>query len=395
MGIFSSGKSKEKNELALVFHIGSSSMGGVLFYMQDSGVPRIIFSVREPIPLQKTLDVDRFLISTIKSLDDIASRIYKANLGAPKKVFCVLSSPWCISQTRIINYSKNTPFTFTAKLADELIKKETSLFKEQHLANYPNPNDLVRTIELKSIQTALNGYETSSPLDQKAKELEMSIFISMSPENVLAKIEKTIYKNFHVTNVKFSSFAIASFSLVRDLYTAEDNFLLVHIGGEVTEIAMVKKNIMRESISFPLGHNFMLRRVSANLDLSLDEAGSFISLFKDGHATGGAKKKIEPIMDKLKIEWLAEFQSSLANISSDISIPATIYIFINKDFANFFIETIKSEQFNQYTLTQSKFKIILIDTETLHGTAVFEGDSIRDPFIIADTVYINRFLNQK
>ena len=41
MGIFSKNK---KNKLILVFHIGSSNVEGALFWAQDSGVPRIIFS---------------------------------------------------------------------------------------------------------------------------------------------------------------------------------------------------------------------------------------------------------------------------------------------------------------------------------------------------------------
>ena len=85
----------------------------------------------------------------------------------------------------------------------------------------------------------------------------------------------------------------------------------------------------------------------------------------------------------------------MANLSNDISIPATIFITIDKKFADFFAEIIKNEQFNQYTLTESKFKIIFLNTEALHGTAVFENDVIRDPFLIIDTIYINRFLNKK
>ena len=39
-----------------------------------------------------------------------------------------------------------------------------------------------------------------------------------------------------------------------------------------------------------------------------------------------------------------------------------------------------------------KFKIKILDTQTLHNMAVFEDNIIRDPLIIIDSVYINRFL---
>ena len=98
MGIFSD--NERKNELVLVFDVGSSSVGGALFYTQESGIPKIIFSMREPIILEENLDVEKFLSLAVKSLEVVASSIYSKKLGAPKSIFCILSSPWYISQTR-------------------------------------------------------------------------------------------------------------------------------------------------------------------------------------------------------------------------------------------------------------------------------------------------------
>ena len=126
MGIFSG--SKKKDELVLVFNIGSSSIGGALFLAQNSGIPKIIFSTREPIPIGKKIEVDRFFSLTIQALEVVVSKIYGARLGVPSKIFCVLSSHWCVSQTRIISLKKNSPFIFTEKLADELIKKEYTFY---------------------------------------------------------------------------------------------------------------------------------------------------------------------------------------------------------------------------------------------------------------------------
>lgn len=390
MGIFSG--PKKKDELMLVFNIGSSSVGGALFWAQGSGIPKIIFSIQEPIVVEEKIDIDRFLFLTLQSLQIVVNKIYMAGLGAPKQIFCVLSSPWYVSQTRMVNLKKNTSFIFTAKLADSLIQKEINIFEEEHLVKYMNVNNSVRTIELKNIKTLLNGYETSKPLNQKAKELEMIIFISIGGEKVLKKIEDTIGKHFHFNQIKFSSFTMAYFTVVRDMYAQQEDFLLVDIGGEVTDISMTKKNILRESISFPLGRNFLTRGVAAALSCALDEANSLISLYKDGHAEKSVVKKLDNIMDGLRTEWLKRFQESLANLSNDISIPATIYVTIDKDLENFFSEIIKTEQFSQYTLTESKFKVIFLNTQILHGTAVFEEPVVREPGLIIDSIYINRFL---
>lgn len=389
MGIFS--KLKEKGELVLVFNIGSSSVDGAFFEVQSSGIPKIIFSVQELIKIEEKIDIDNFSLSMMKILEVVVNKIYKAGLGAPSQIFCVLSSPWCVSQTRIINLKKNTPFVFTEKLADELIKKEIKLFEEEHALKYGNSDNRVQMIELKNIKIMLNGYETSESLDKKTKELEMNIFVSICGEQVLKKIEDTIGKYFH-KKIKFASFLLSFFTIVRDMYLKQENFLLLEIGGEVTDISMIKKNTLRESASFPIGCNFLIRGVASGLGCSLGEADSFISLFKDGHTEESVAKKLTLILNKLRTEWLKKFQDSLANLSNDISIPSTIYIVVDKDLVDFFSETIKTEQFSQYTLTESKFKIIFLNAELLNGIVVFKENVFREPSLIIDSIYINRFL---
>lgn len=390
--LFSSPAPKE--ELAAVFHIGSSSVCGALFLMRKSGIPKIIFSVKEPISPLGELDAANLLSLSTKALDVVAGEIAASGLGAPKKIFCVLSSPWYVSENRIIRLEKNTPFVFNAKLADSLIEKEIKFFTDEHEERFAESGARVRPIELKNIQTILNGYEARDPCNQKAKELEMTLFISMGEEAVLSGIEDIAQKHFHQKEIKFSSFLMAVFTVVRDMYVHQEDFLLVDIGGEVTDISMVKRNLLRASASYPLGSNFLIRNLASSLHTDFKEAKSLFSLYKDGHAEAKAMERVEPTINKLKTEWLKKFQDSLSNLSSDISIPAAIFLTVDKDFANFFAEVIKTEQFNQYTLTESKFQVIFLNTEALHGVAAFEDEVIRDTFLIIDTLYINRFLNQ-
>jgi len=386
---------KNNNKLVLVFDVGSSSVGGALFLVQESGIPKIVFTVHEPIVLQKTLNVDKFLVSTLKSLEIVVGKVYGARLGGPEEIFCILSSPWRISETRVIRLEKNVPFLFNTKIADSLIQKEITLFEEKYVAKYDDAKSLVRSIEFKNIKTMLNGYEMQNPLNQKVKEIEMNIFISISPEQVLKKIEEMIGKCFHIKDIKFCSSTLAAFAVVRDMYPHDENFLLMDIGGEVTEISMAKKNILRESISFPLGLNFMIRGVSSSLHSPVSEAKSLISLFKDGHAAELIAKKLGSVLDKLKKEWLKSFQESLANLSNDISVPSTIYLIVDKEMADFFSDVIKNEQFNQYTLTESKFEIVILDIEVFQGMSTFERDTLRDPALTMDSIYIDRFLTKK
>jgi len=390
MGIFFG--SKDKKESVLVFDIGSSSVGAAVFEVQKHGIPKIILSVREPIILENKIDINQFLSLALKSIEIVARRVSMMGVGKPSKIFCVLSSPWYASQTRIIKLEKNTPFLFTSKLADSLIQKEISLFEEENLTKFSHNDNKIRMIEFKNMKTMLNGYVTPDPLNKKTKKLEMTVFISMSIEQILKKIEETIFKHFHNENIKFSSFVMASFTVARDIFMDQDNFLLVDIAGEVTDISMIKKDILINSISYPLGYNFMIRGVAENLNCTLSEAESFISLYKDGHAVESVEKKLEPVINKLKTKWLSRFQESLVNLSDDISVPATIFITVDQDLTSFFSKIIKNEQFNQYTLTEPEFRIIFLDVKILNGITAFKDNVNRDPFLIIESIYLNRFI---
>ncbi len=390
MSLFSSQKTEP--ELALLFDIGSASVGGALFEVQNSGAPKIVFSAREPVVLKEKIDTDLFLLLVLKSLETVVSRVCLSGFRKPGKIFCVLSSPWYVSQTRIIKLEKNTPFLFTAKLADELIQKEVGFFEEENSAKFADTDGKLQLIEFENMRTSLNGYVILDPLNKKAKKLQMAVFISMSGDKILEKITGTISRHFRTADVKFSSFAMASFMVTRDILPQQDDFLLVDIAGEVTDISLVRKNVLCNSVSYPLGYNFMVRSVASSLGCTLSEAGSFISLYKDRHAGKSIEGKLESIMDELKTKWLKGFQESLVDLSSDISLPATVFATVDYSLADFFSNIIQTEQSNLYALTESKFKVILLDAGALHGLASFGDKVARDPFILLESIYINRFI---
>ena len=390
-GVWGLVRQNKKSELVLVFDIGSSSVGGVLFFTEQSGIPKIIFSVRENIILENEINPDRFLFLTVKALETVAGRICLSGSGAPKQIFCILSSPWYASQSRVIKFKQDAPFVFSQELANELIGKEMGLFKKERLSQYIEAGNKAEQIELKSMKITLNGYPALKPFGQKAKELEMMVFVSMSGDRVLEKIGEVIARHFHLKKAKYSSFAMASFSVVRDLFSNHKNFLLVDISGEMTDISLVKEEALNESGSFPLGSNFIVRGIASALKCTISEAKSFFSLYKDGHANLTTERKLEPTMLKLKTDWLKNFQETLASLSKEISIPSDVFVTVDQELANFFSEVIKTEQFNQYILTESKFNVILIDNKILHGLALFRGEVARDPFLTLEAIYINRF----
>lgn len=386
-------KKEKSGELALVFDISSSSVGGSIFFIENSGSPRIIYTSREPILIKENLDFNSFFALTISSLEKLVERIHNEKTGKIDRVFCILSSPWFHSQTRNIKYEKNSPFVFNTKFADELIKKEVDIILEK-FSKETDPNNKIIPIEMKTMSIHLNGYDVKDPLDKKALQLEMPIFVSLSEEIFIKEVERVINKAFHFKSIKFSSFLMASFTVARDMFINQDKFLLINIGGEITDISMIKKNILKDNASFPMGVNFIIRGLAKGLNTNHDLARSMLHLHKDDHTDEATTQKLQTIIEPLKKTWLKTFQETLNNLSHDIAIPSTIFITVDQNLAEFFSSIIKEEELNQYSLTESKFRIVFLGTEALHGIAVFDDkkEIQRDPLLIIEAIYINRFL---
>src|SRR5574343_185082 len=99
MSIF--GGSKNKKELTLVLDMGSSSVGAALFYTEKSAEPSVIFSVVETIPLREDISAEKLLVNATQTLSLVLKKVFSAKLGSPSEIFCVLSSPWYVSLSRV------------------------------------------------------------------------------------------------------------------------------------------------------------------------------------------------------------------------------------------------------------------------------------------------------
>jgi hypothetical protein len=384
MSLFSSQK---KKDIVALFDIGTSSVGGALIMKDSKNIPTIIFFVREPIKMTENFDFDRFFSYTMASIEKVAHKINLSGVGAPNKIYCTLSSPWYASQTRSIKLEKNTNFIFNSKLASDLNKKEFSLFEQDN----NNVISDAHIIETKNMSVSLNGYRVQKPLGMKAKKVEMSLFLSMVEKNIITKIEESIGRYLHFKNIKFSSFIFSSFTTLRDVFSKEEDFIFMDIGGEITEIGMVKKDILLESVSFPYGKNFILRSLSKKIGHDIAHTKSLFNLYLQGHLEKKNSEKIKKELDIINLEWLKQLGISLNALSNHILLPHTIFVLAEQDMISFFSEIIKKEESNQYTKTISKFKIIPIDTKILHGQVIFEKETKRDVPIITQSIYINRY----
>lgn len=383
--------SSKKEKLVAIFDIGSGSVGGAFVKIpaDSKSLPTIISSTRVDIVERDNLDFDLFLKDMILALGFASRNLYQNKLGAPDEIVCVLASPWYISETRLIRMSREHSFTFTKKIIDELLAKEITSLDAVYKSKYDGTDSLPQVIEHPIVGVSLNGYLVDDPIGKKTRSIEMNMIISMSPKMCLDKIKETISQNFHHTPISFSSFVVASYISVRDRYMNHDSYLLLDIGGEVTDVGIVSKGILKDSLSFPYGRKTLFRDICKKLKIELRDAYELFSLFNKGTLSEKDTARITPVLKAIKKSWGESFRECINTLPRTLTLPGVMFLTIDKDIKDWFVKVINSEEYIQSMVPNKKFTVVTIDgPEFLNMCKVKEGAC--DPFLMLEAINITR-----
>ncbi|NVN96988.1 hypothetical protein HXX01_02030 [Candidatus Nomurabacteria bacterium] len=387
MGLFSS----KKEKLVAIFDIGSGSVGGALVQMPADGksLPIILKSSRTDIVTRKELDFDLFLKDMILALGFASRSIYESKLGAPDEIVCVLASPWYVSEVRLVKINKEHSFTFTKSMIDELAKKEIVSLDSLYKAKYGDVESLPEVIEHPIMSISLNGYQIDDPLGKKTRSVEMNMVVSLSPKSCLDIIKETISKSFHHTPVSFSSFMMNSYIAVRDRYMNHDSYLLLDIGGEVTDISIISKGVLKDSLSFPYGRKSLLRDISKKLKIELRDAKEIFNLYNKGVITEKDKARLEPILGGIGESWGISFKECISTLPKTLTLPNAIFLTIDSDVKDWFVKIINNGEYIKGMVPDKKLTLVSLDGADFFNMCNIKN-SICDPFMMIEAISINR-----
>jgi|TARA_Y100000310_G_scaffold225067_1_gene227039 cell division ATPase FtsA len=389
----------------VIFDIGSGSVGAALATVSpDDNIPMVLYSTRAPIAYKKNIHSYIFMKSMFASFQDAALEIVQK--GIPNlaregievrninKILCIFSSPWYKSQTNLLKFKKEKYFDVSKKEIEKAVMDVNEEFQGNSV-NEEGDRKLKKSklIEKNITQIRLNGYPTNNPYDKKATNVELSLFLSKISSSVYENIREIIDKTFYTENISFHSFALVSFSVVRDIFHTKKNFLLMDIGGEVTDISLVRDEMLYSTASFPLGRNFLTRQVLEALNTIAEEANSLIRTFLEGKTRGAESAKIKTILDSAEKRWLTSFRKTLTDLSEGLSLPRTIFLTVDEDIGKWFEGVIKRDEFSGLTLAGEPFTVVMLSEKQLHKYCITVGQSRCDSFLAIETLFFHKIVN--
>ncbi len=391
---------KSETEITLLFDISSRSIGAALVELSHKDKPKFLYTVRSPLSFKKApkaSELESTTLSELKKLNqtiekEVLPKLISANQKI-KEISLSFSAPWYVSQTKVLKLEKQEPFLFTPAILAEMLTHEKVATAETIASGVEikDPHSL-EILEQKIIQTRLNGYETAKPFGKKTLSAEVSVYTSFVPSVFIQKVKSLLSETFHSTQIEAHSFAVAAYSVIRDVYPDQNDFLLVDISGEMTEISVAKKGALLETISIPLGHNHLIRKISDVQESPKELAISFLHLHLQKRSDEKTKGTTEKSIENEKAEWKKAFQDGIKSLSGEQSIPKTVFLVAEKVFSPFFSASIEEEISGENELTEKdpSLRIIPLDIHSITNYSSQTHETKEDTSLFLEGVFLNK-----
>ena len=382
---------QKKPELVVVIDLGSGSAGLAILELNKKEVPRVLFSLRQELNIQKKLTSERLLFATVKSLESMIGEMQKTTGHHPDQVYCFLSPHLLASQTRTIRavYDKTTHIT--ERIISDLVRSERDIFQKESLNG--NSEDGVVFIEEKIMRLTLNGYEVENYVNKFAKEVEVAVHFSFSSRDVIEPITHAVTDAFHGSIPIFNCFPFAYFNSVRDIFADSKQFICVDIGSEISDLSLVRDGVLESSASFPVGKNTIFRLLGESNGGEKILLNSLIGLNNAKKLTIEEGAIINRRLIVASSKWIDGVKMAIEEIAQKSRIPKIIYLLSDIDVAPIFKNILSKIDLVEYSILNKQPEIRSLSSADFTNFCDNKGGMPADPFIMIAAIYLNKIFN--
>ena len=375
---------------SLICYIGNGVVKAAIVADDKKTLPTILTSRVREIPYQEFASREQLeakitaefgeLLKQVK-LEDLASAAAKGH--SLKDACIILSSPWYVSETKVVKVEHEKAFEVTDKLIKDSIRAAGSSFLD-------NENGGIVILEQNILRCLLNGYPTQNPMKKTVNHLELSVFLSFSKAENIQTFKRMILSLFHISDTSVHSQSLAAFSAVRDAWKDLKNFVIADVTSVLTELVIVRGDTMAEAASFPNGKQFIIRELGKRLSTNPEVSQSLLRLYKENTLDEKLKQKFEGALDGIRQQWLQPFTKALGEMTSGASLPSRFILFAPRDATWLFSDFIKSEEYQQFTFSEGKFEVIQANADDFNALYNIAPGVTRDSSLSIAAIFYHK-----
>lgn len=377
MALFSKGQDFKN---ILVLDIGTASVNALLVRAAKNSPSEIIFSAKAGLRLLENPDFRSMWRYAKESLLGVIAVLKKEHNGIPLDlIFVVFSSPWYVSQTRIVKMERPESFIVSQKLFDEMVSEELELFRARSQKKFGFSSENIAIMEQEIMKVTLNGYSVQEPLKKKTRQLELALYASLARKELLEDLENLLEHQLGRARVKINSSPLALFEVLKEMVGLEEGFLLVDMGGEITEISLVERGIIEEVLTFARGGHFVVRRLASGLSIGLEEALSLLKSKTRGDLKDSLGRKMIMILEEAGKEWFRFFLKALGDLGKSRPLPQTLVLVGGVSGLEVLRKQMESEELSRFTILGRPFKVLTLLPANLEERIKIGALDSKDP----------------
>lgn len=378
-----------------VLDIGSGSVGIAIVLLKEDAKPIIIQSLRKEIPTTKKKGFKGFMDALMATIEMVISEVDRDSLNAITSTTCFFSSPWFASETHTLEKHYESPTVVEKKNIEKLIAQKADSFFEHAKDTYKEfLSDSVELFEVENIQVKLNGYKTLHPFGQKATDIQIEMFLSVCSETIKKRLTKVLKEKAGIKKYTLHSFSLALFVMVRDMYIEDRNFTYIDVSGEMTDIGIVRDEIVKTTSMFPVGRNTFWDMFTDSFKTTRAEAISLYRMYLNKELTPAKQKKVHAVLEKVRTQWVKEFVSAIDRVEINNAIPNTVYLTADPDMGYWIADIIATESSFKNIFGEYSPKVVVLDSSLLAKYCEFGLDVRSDSFLILEAMYEQKVHNQ-
>ena len=386
-------------EFALLITIvnGSIDIASVLF---GHDKPKFLYTSRHHFVVLEKPDAKELSDSVMRTLDEILSDFSKKGFDNKywdykekriSNVLVALSSPWFIPKIKHLQISKNSLFTISHDFIDEILEKEEGIFIEELKKEDGNKKESFDVIEKSIVNLKINGYILKKNIGKITKNFDAYLRISVVESEFLRRVDDIVQKYIHISSKKtvFHTFPLISFSVARDIFSNNSNFILLDVTGEVTDLTLVQNDSVVAVSSFPSGRNYIIRKIATSFNTTFELAESTLRLYISKKLEDDGIKKLEEVITQIEAEWAVYFENSLLELSPQMVLPYKFYITADSDVSEIYKNYMSLSKTDTTSVIRRNMELIHIGQTTLSNFYENESLSQVSEFVAILAIFYN------
>ncbi|MFA6554172.1 MAG: hypothetical protein WCS89_01560 [Candidatus Paceibacterota bacterium] len=321
---------KAESQLILILGVESTVVCGSLAVISAGALPEVIFTHNVGIAYGFRMDNNHLVRATRKAISEIIQvtqqhihiRRNLENLPViPHKISAVhyvLSSPWIVSETKLMTMNFEKDVQVSKKYVCELIEADRAKI-------VPVSAEPMQVVEQKIFDVKLNGYSVADWENKQTSSLNVSFTVSIASARMVECFIEECRHLVHHNKVQFHSSLLLQYIGVEKVLKSREDYYLVHVHGDYTDTFVVRRKTCVFFGSLHYGVRTIIGRIGTIINNNKQAVDSIMSLYTSGKLDDVHNKKDIEVVEEVVGEWYKKLSKLLSESGNEMS-PSTSVI---------------------------------------------------------------------